>query len=214
MAALVIDTALHCAQAALFESECCLAQGMRKNDRGQAEILLPLLEDLLKEARLEWKSISQVIVTVGPGVFTGIRTGIAVARALKLALDIPVIGVSTLHVLAAMTSEKNKSAFSLIDAHKNEVYAQLFFPDLKAHSEPMLLNVAALPPHFSEAGEIIAYPAAFLKALGDQENVQAVDRLDLHAALKCALLLPLEALPLYVRAPDALPQKGALLRRA
>lgn len=213
MAILVLDTALHCAQVALFENEQCLAQDSRKGERGQAEILLPLLKDILNEAKLDWKNLTKVIVTVGPGVFTGIRTGIAVTRALRLALGIPVIGVSTLHVLAAQANDKNKAVLSLIDAHKGEAYAQLFSPDLKAQSQPLLLKASELADYVKDAGQAVAYPSAFAKNL-NLENLQTVDHLDLAQALKCATLSPHEPLPLYVRAPDALPQAGAKLRRA
>jgi tRNA threonylcarbamoyl adenosine modification protein YeaZ len=214
MAILILDTALHCAQVALFEGKTSLAQASRIGDRGQAEILLPLLKDILNEAKLSWNDLKKVIVTVGPGVFTGIRTGIAVTRALRLALDIPVIGVSTLHVLAAQAEDKNKSALALIDAHKGEVYAQLFSSGLKAQSQPILLKISELAAYAKNAGQAIAYPSAFVKTLVDQKDIQALDQLDLTQALKCAALSPLEPLPLYVRAPDALPQAGSLLRRA
>jgi tRNA threonylcarbamoyladenosine biosynthesis protein TsaB len=214
MAILVLDTALHCAQAALFDGERCLAEKMRKGERGQAEILLPLLEEILGEAKLNWKDLNKIIVTVGPGVFTGIRTGIAVARALKLALAIPVVGVSTLHVLAAQAQEKNKPVLALIDAHKSEVYAQQFLPELKGQSQPMLVKISELADYVKNAGQIVAYPSAFVKTLANQKDIQAVDQLDLAQALKCAAYAPLDALPLYVRAPDALPQAGPLLRRA
>jgi tRNA threonylcarbamoyladenosine biosynthesis protein TsaB len=214
MAILVLDTALHCAQAALFEDERWLAQGLRTGDREQAEILLPLLNDILKEAKLDWKDLSQVVVTVGPGVFTGIRTGIAVARALRLALGIPVIGVSTLHVLAAQAEDNSKAVLSLIDAHKDEVYAQLFSSNLKPQLQPLLLKVSKLASYIDNAEQIVVYPSGFAKNLNRQKNVQAVDQLNLAQALKCAALLPHPPLPLYVRVPDALPQAGAMLRRA
>jgi tRNA threonylcarbamoyladenosine biosynthesis protein TsaB len=214
MVALVLDTALHCAQAALFDGEHCLAGGMRKGERGQAEILLPLLEDVLKQAKLVWQDLTQVIVTVGPGVFTGIRVGIAAARALKLALDVPVFGVSTLHALVAMKVEKNKTVLSLLDAHKDETYAQLFSWDLKTLSEPMLLKCGELAPYIKEAGQIVAYPPLFAKNHEQLKGAKTYDRLDLQAVLRCSEVAPLEPLPLYVRAPDALPQKSVLLRRA
>lgn len=211
---LIFDTALHCAQAALFDGGRCLAQKSNKSERGQAEIILPLIGSVLTDAKLGWKNLTQVIVTAGPGVFTGIRTGIAVARALKLALGIPVFGINTLHVLAAQAWEKNETVLSLIDAHKDEAYAQLFSPGLKAQSEPVLLKTSALAAYAKNAGHIVAYPSAFVKNLDEIKNAQVVDQLDPTAILKCAALSPLEPLPLYVRAPDALPQKGALLRRA
>lgn len=210
MVALLLDTALHCAQAALFESDKCLAQDARASDRGQAEILLPMLGDVMQQAKCGWKDLSEVLVTVGPGVFTGIRTGIAVARALKLALGIPAHGINTLQLLAAMAAEKNKLTLALIDAHKNEIYAQVFEADLGERSPPLLLKNDALASYINESEQVVAYPAAFAKTI-TVKKIQPVEKLDLSAMFACTRCEPL---PLYVRAPDALPQSSAQLRRA
>jgi tRNA threonylcarbamoyladenosine biosynthesis protein TsaB len=216
MTTLVLDTSLHCAQAALFDGETCLVNLARKGERGQAEILLPLLEDLLDEARLAWKNLTEVIVTVGPGVFTGIRIGISVARALKLALNIPVVGVSTLHILAAQAiqkdKDKDKAILSLIDAHKNEIYAQRFSSALVPQAAPVLLKGAELASQLYKAGQIVAYPLALVKERAELKNAYGVAQLDLAKALKCALLAPHQAAPLYVRAPDALAQRKGLAK--
>jgi tRNA threonylcarbamoyladenosine biosynthesis protein TsaB len=212
MVTLVLDTALHCAQACLFDGKTRLANLSRKGERGQAEILLPLLKDLLNEAGLTWKGLTQIIVTVGPGVFTGIRIGISVARALKLALNIPVTGVSTLHVLAAHAAHDNKTILSLIDAHKNEIYAQYFSATCKPQSEPFLLKNADLILHLKKAGQIIAYPPALVKEREELKHASSVERFDLAKALECALILPHQPTPLYVRAPDAEPQRGGLTK--
>ncbi len=210
MTTLIIDTSLHCAQAALFDNEQCLAQLSRTGDR-QAEILLPLLQDILQEARLDWKNISEIVVTLGPGVFTGIRTGLAAARALRLALDIPVKGVGCLHVLAAMAKKKSEPVLALIDAHKGEAYAQYFTASLMPQAQPWLLKMNDIETYAKKAAQIVAYPPAFAKSVKD---TQVIEKLDLEKAKLCANLLPLEPLPLYVRAPDAIPQTKTLLRRA
>jgi tRNA threonylcarbamoyl adenosine modification protein YeaZ len=92
---LAFDTsAAHCAAALLCGPEI-LATKAEEMGRGQAERLIPLLEDLLAEAGQTWATLSAIGVGIGPGNFTGIRISVSAARGLALGLDIPAIGVST-----------------------------------------------------------------------------------------------------------------------
>lgn len=216
---LILDTSLHDTQAALFENNTCLSQMTRRSERGQAEILFPVLDDVLREANKTWRDIAQVIVTVGPGVFTGIRTGIAAARALRLALGIEVKGVGTLSVLAHQAQEKNKTVLALIDAHKDEAYAQSFSPQSAPLMEPALLKMDALENLLERASAILAYPPLFAKELAQTYSqhaakFQPIERLDPVAMLSSAKIAALDPLPLYVRAPDAVAQQNAQLKRA
>lgn len=68
--------------------------------KGQAERLVPMLEELLAEGGIGWRDLRRIAVGVGPGNFTGVRISVATARGLALALGIPVIGVTRLEALA------------------------------------------------------------------------------------------------------------------
>lgn len=92
-------------------------------DRGQAEMLIPMIDDSVREARMQMADIDLIAVTRGPGSFTGVRIGLATARTLGLALDIPVIGISTLDVIARAC--ESKSALSLIDTKRGDYYGQV-----------------------------------------------------------------------------------------
>jgi tRNA threonylcarbamoyl adenosine modification protein YeaZ len=67
--------------------------------RGQAERLVPIIDATVGRAAMKYADISAVVVTNGPGAFTGLRVGLSTARAMALALDVPVLGVSTLDLL-------------------------------------------------------------------------------------------------------------------
>lgn len=92
-------------------------------DRGQAEILIPMIDDIVHEAQLQMSEIGLIAVTRGPGSFTGVRIGLATARSLGLALNIPVIGISTLDVIAS--AHGDKSALFLIDTKRGDFYGQV-----------------------------------------------------------------------------------------
>ena len=130
---LAIDTSLGAV------SVCILAHGATEPlaretlpmQRGHAEALLPMLDRLVGGLDGGFGALGRVAVTVGPGSFTGIRVGVAAARALGLALKVPVIGISTLTVLAAPAIAGNTQfrIVAAIDAKHGCVYAQGFESD-------------------------------------------------------------------------------------
>ncbi|MBV1927011.1 MAG: tRNA (adenosine(37)-N6)-threonylcarbamoyltransferase complex dimerization subunit type 1 TsaB [Rhodobacteraceae bacterium] len=91
---LAFDTsAAHCA-AALLSGNTVLTQRTELMSRGQAERLMPLLQDVLAKARRSWSDLDAIGVGVGPGNFTGIRIGVSAARGLALGLSVPAVGVT------------------------------------------------------------------------------------------------------------------------
>lgn len=97
---LAFDTsAAHCA-AVLVSGDRVLAGRDEPMARGQAERLLPLLEELLAEAGVSWTALGRIAVVTGPGNFTGLRLAVSAARGLALGLGIPVVGVSVFEALA------------------------------------------------------------------------------------------------------------------
>jgi tRNA threonylcarbamoyl adenosine modification protein YeaZ len=88
----------------------------------QALLLFPLLTQLLKKARVAKNKIGLIVVDVGPGSFTGVRIGVATARALGQALRLPVIGVSSLNAIARQ--KKGAAVVPWLPALAGEVYYQ------------------------------------------------------------------------------------------
>ena len=123
---LAFDTsAAHCA-AALLSGKCLIAARTEPMDKGQAERLLPLLEEVMTEGGASWRDLDALAVGTGPGNFTGVRIAVATARGLALALRIPAIGITTLEALA----EGLPRPLTVIeDARRGEVYWQEFTAD-------------------------------------------------------------------------------------
>ena len=109
--------------------------------RGQAERLMPLLQETLAESGLAWRALSRIAVGVGPGNFTGIRISVAAARGLALGLGIPAIGVSTLDAIGADAPGRTAA----VPAPRGQAYLQApgGQPHLAAGPVP---EDAALPP--------------------------------------------------------------------
>src|SRR5947209_14798067 len=123
---------------------------------GHAARLLPLAAGLLERVGLELGDIELLAVGVGPGTFTGLRIGIATARALSQALAIPAVGVSTLSSLALMASGSPGAAghdavVAVLDARRGEVFAAAWEMRDAGEPESATLEAGAFAP-----GDLVA----------------------------------------------------------
>lgn len=92
-------------------------------DRRHAEVLAPMVASVLSEAGWAIGDLDRFAVDVGPGRFTGLRVGLATVRAMALAIDAPVVGVTSLEILAA---EHEGAVVAVVDARRHEVFQQRF----------------------------------------------------------------------------------------
>ena len=113
---LAIETSSPRLSLALGDGQRVLAAYTGRHDWRHAESLFKGIETLLKRKRWPIQTLSGVAVSVGPGSFTGIRIGLAAARALGQGLGIPVVGVSSLEILAAGAKTKARWLVPQIDA--------------------------------------------------------------------------------------------------
>lgn len=100
MKILAMDSAHGTCSAAYFNGEKVVSAIVKEMERGQAEYLIPMVRDVLKQAGASFKDVDAVAVTTGPGSFTGVRVGLAAADGIALAAGLPMIGVSVLEALA------------------------------------------------------------------------------------------------------------------
>ena len=154
MRLLGFDTATTACSAALWaEGEVTAHRRIEAGGR-HAEALVPMLREVAAEGSTTLAAIDRFAVTVGPGSFTGIRIGLATARGLALALKRPLIGFSTLEVLAAgvPAGERDGPVLAALDAGRGRLYAQLFDRSLRALCPPQALAAEALPGLVVAAG--------------------------------------------------------------
>jgi tRNA threonylcarbamoyladenosine biosynthesis protein TsaB len=94
-----------------------LARGANYN-----EFLLPAIRFCLEQARLGYRNIGGVAISLGPGLFTGMRVGVATGKALAQALSVPIVGLASLDLVAYEVRYSPKAICAVIDARRNEVF--------------------------------------------------------------------------------------------
>jgi tRNA threonylcarbamoyladenosine biosynthesis protein TsaB len=202
--------------------EGVLAQVHSARGKRHAESLAPAIDFLRQQARIDLEEVGCVAVDVGPGLFTGLRVGIAAAKAMAHALRIPMIGVTSLDLLAFPVRWSPRLVVAAIDARRGELFTSTYRQvpggiqrltehavaspadlagDLEATREDVLLvGDGALRyrasfahlPQVELADQGLAYPSA-------ASLVQLA-----HArALREDFFQPWDLQPLYLRRPDA-----------
>ena len=126
MLTLAFESSAKAASVALCEDGRLISQVIQCSGLTHSRTLLPMAEDLLKNAEMEMKQIDCFAVAQGPGSFTGIRIGIATVKGLAWAADKPCIGVSTLAAMAWNGVAAGGLICDVMDARRSEVYNALF----------------------------------------------------------------------------------------
>ena len=190
MLILAFDTATNVATSAL------VADGAVLGERTSVpRTLLEDLDALLRDASLDAGDVDALVVGTGPGSFTSTRIGLAVARGLAFALDVPVAGVSTLDALASSAP----GAYPVVDARRREVFVpgpRAVAPDdLELEPGAFCVGDGAVRYRGTLEGKGAVVPS-------DDDDLH-VPHARLHAALATDFGSAESILPLYVRAPNA-----------
>lgn len=126
MLVLSIDTATLVSSVALATQDKLLAELVIQTRKTHSETLMPHIAELLRMARIDKADIEGIAVSLGPGSFTGLRIGLATAKAMAYALKIPIVGISTFETLAYNCPMPGIYLSPLLDAQKNNVYQSVF----------------------------------------------------------------------------------------
>ena len=168
MLILAIDTALGAVAACVYDAEQdrVLARERVILARGHAEALVPRLERLAAHLPSGFDAVERVAVTTGPGSFTGIRVGVAAARAIGLAKNIEVVGVTTFSAFAApLLGRDGPDVACVVDARHGNVFVEVF-----DHAGAVVQEAAVLPVRFiavrlGDTPTILTGPGAPLVAI-------------------------------------------------
>lgn len=212
MKLLALDTAMAACSVAVLDRGEELAASWVAMERCHAEALPPMVEQAMAQAGLAFANLQRVVVTVGPGTFTGLRIGLSLARGFGLALDIPVIGIDSLRAIAANAAGCGTPLLVAADARRGEAYAALYDANGAVLYPPAILGIAdAVKLLPSGPVTVIGTVAeAVIAASGRTDLIRSAAG-DLPDARRFGFAASLPdpghmPEPLYLRAPDAKPQ--------
>jgi tRNA threonylcarbamoyl adenosine modification protein YeaZ len=216
MRLLAIDTALAACSAAIFDfDKGVIASETLPLMRGHAEALIPLVGRVVEASGVDFSALDRIVVTVGPGSFTGLRVGVAAARGIALAANKRCVGVTTLRALASpyAAADVKSTVLAVIDARHSHLYFQGFDATGEPLDNPRVISIDEL---------ISSLPLGRIHVIGDAANliesvwpdskpspiftqidapdIAWVARLGARAELSHEL-----PKPIYLRAPDAKP---------
>jgi tRNA threonylcarbamoyladenosine biosynthesis protein TsaB len=222
MLILGIETSTSQVGVAIGGHEGVLAQAHSNRGRRHAETLIPAIDFVRRQARIDLSEISCVAVDLGPGLFTGLRVGVASAKAMAHALRVPMIGLPSLDLLAFPVRFSSRLIVTAIDARRGELFFafyrqvpggvqrlsphQIGTPDdlaselLATGEECLLVGDGAL--RYAEAFEGIT--KVELSDLGlAYPSAASLVQLAHAQALREQWVKPWDLQPMYLRKPDA-----------
>lgn len=206
-----------CSVALLSHKNTYYADGASPSS--QAEKLFLLIQNVLSQAEITYQQLDKIVVTTGPGSFTGVRIGLAAAKGIALATNIPLTGISSLEAIAweaMLASNHSHPILVALDARRNQVYAQLFDENAIALQPAALLNLDEIKNYTNSTNYILAGNATQLITPFLSSPVSSLTAITIPRAAIMALAA-VEKQPssdiveaFYIREPDAKIKKPTL----
>jgi tRNA threonylcarbamoyl adenosine modification protein YeaZ len=140
MKSLLLDTSSFFVTIAALTDEKVISLYQENIVGDMASVMLPLIDQTLKKANITLEDLDRIYVVNGPGSFTGIRIGVAIAKTIAWAKKIDIIPLSSLELLAS-TDTKTKYNAGLIDARRGNAFAGLYDEDLNNVISDQLVNI-------------------------------------------------------------------------
>ena len=223
MIILGIETATAQVGCALGGVEGVFASFHASRGRRHAETLVPAIQFVCETAQVDLEEISVVAVDIGPGLFTGLRVGIATAKAMASALRVPVIGLSSLDLLAHQVRHSPRLIVPVIDGKRGEVFSATYRHvqgGIQRLSEPRVGTAAELANELRASREdallvgdgAIRYADVLAEDSGQTElgrvgtqwpSAEDLVELAHPRAIREEFVQPWELEPLYLRKSDA-----------
>ncbi|REK89709.1 tRNA (adenosine(37)-N6)-threonylcarbamoyltransferase complex dimerization subunit type 1 TsaB [Streptomyces inhibens] len=207
MLLLALDTATPAVTVALHDGACVLAESRQVDARRHGELLLPAVDRVLAEAGLKLDAVSDIVVGVGPGPYTGLRVGLVTAATFGAVLDVPVHGLCSLDGLA-YASGLTEPFVVATDARRKEVYWARYADARTRLTEPSVDRPADIADQVAGVPAVgagaLLYDTVFTGVRREAPEHQSAGALAALAAEKLAAGEELPApRPLYLRRPDA-----------
>lgn len=206
MRILGIETSSVRGSVALVESSQTICSLSHERENAHGESMLPLIQRALAEAGWSQSSLDRVAVGLGPGSFTGLRVGIAMAQGIAEGLEVPLVGVGSLEAMArAVPRDRLGYRCPVLDARRGELFVALYLPDGQEVKPPQLATSAAdLERFVSDAPGEVLYLGCAPLLLEYARGVFRSIETDLPHARWTALAaeraaVSSETLPLYLR---------------
>ena len=222
MLILGVTTATQQVGCAIGGHEGVLASAHSARGKRHAETLVPSIDFVRRQARVELSEMSVIAVDIGPGLFTGLRVGIAAAKAMAHALRVPMIGISSLDLLAWPVRHTTREIVAVVDARRGEVFHARYRPtpggvqriagpevstptELRAElqasdTEYLLVGDGALR-HADQWDDMVRVEVA--EQYLAHPNAASLVQLAHARAIREDFVQPWQLEPLYLRQPDA-----------
>ena len=221
---LAIETAVEKVSVALGDSSGIAAASSLTSDRRHAESLTPMIQFACRHAGISTSDISAIAVDIGPGLFTGMRVGIATAEMMAWSLDVPVVPMCSLDVLAASLWHSEDTVVAALDARRGEVYWAMYRPDVTHRtmtrlSEPVVATPEDMIVHVNDRGEPVwCVGTGFERYRDDAESITMASFAPTHLSMPDAqwmidvavqrvardeVVSARDITPMYLRVPDA-----------
>lgn len=222
MLILGIESATDQVGCALGDQDGVLAQQHLRVARRHAEALAPQIRSVCAQAEVPLAKVGAVAVDIGPGLFTGLRVGFTTAITIASALEVPMVGITSLDLLAHAAHLTDRLIAAAVDARRGEVFAALYRPvpgGVQQVSEPTVVRPGELASELMARGDdcllvgdgAVRHRDAFAELdhvrFGGPELIHPSAAILVglaHArAVREEFVAPRELAPLYLRAPDA-----------
>lgn len=222
MLILGVTTATQQVGCAIGGHEGVLASAHSARGKRHAETLVPSIDFVRRQARVELSEMSVIAVDIGPGLFTGLRVGIAAAKAMAHALRVPMIGISSLDLLAWPVRHTTREIVAVVDARRGEVFHARYRPtpggvqriagpevstptelraELQASDTEFLLVGDGALRHADHWDDMVRVEVA--EQYLAHPNAASLVQLAHARAIREDFVQPWQLEPLYLRQPDA-----------